>query len=77
MMVACGSPGQAVDCTILAEADHGAEIADELQEITQATEDGHIMRYKALRGRYEYLEAKCIEAHAAYTYPSREEEEEE
>jgi len=74
-MLACGSPMSNVDCTILAEAKDGNLAMEELSEITRETESGNISIYRNMHARYEYLEAKCIELHAAYQYGKEEGEE--
>jgi hypothetical protein len=65
----CADPASTVDCTILSEDRNADEIALALDEIYMETEEGRVLRYKPLSDRYEMLEAKCIEVHAAYSYP--------
>jgi len=68
-MLACGgTPMSNVDCTILEEAKNGGLVLEEMSEITRQTEKGRISIYKNMHARYEYLEAKCVEIHSAYTY---------
>jgi hypothetical protein len=65
----CTDPASTVDCTILSEDKDAEEIALALGEIYMETEEGRVLRYKPLSDRYEMLEAKCVEVHAAYSYP--------
>jgi hypothetical protein len=68
LVLGCTDPASTVDCTILSEDKNAEEIVLSLQEIHMETEEGRVQRFKALSDRYEMLEAKCVEVHAAYSY---------
>jgi hypothetical protein len=68
LVLGCTDPASTVDCTILSEDKNAEEIALALGEIHMETEEGRVLRYRPLSDRYEMLEAKCVEIHAAYTY---------